>query len=294
MLESTGLIKNNPVFWREVQRSQRLPIFFSTKARPIWLAVGIVFFAAFFRNLLEIFLVNAFTSAYATSTESVDQFWALMVNVLMTSVVFVVPPLAATAINKEREQHTLDALALTRLTAGQIYLGKWLGVQYVPLCILAGAFPLALVLGYNCDVGILATVLTFLYLLLNSGFFAAIGLTCSYYARRMAATTSAIIISVVLILFTVIGDQAFRAGQGWSPIIWFNPFYVVQVISRHLPDGAAGQSSFVIPNTGMGLSFPSDLTYDWYAVAASVLVEAGFIIGSLFCMTRHYRLRTER
>jgi len=109
----------------------------------------------------------------------------------------------------------------------------------------------------------------------------------------MAATTSSILISIVFILFTFLGDNALRSAQNWSPIIWFNPFYVLQVIAHHLPDLASVQPSFQIPVSGTIVMSPP-MTYDWDAILASVIVEMGFIIGSLFCMTRHYRLRTER
>ena len=282
--EPVGLIQNNPVFWREIQRGERYRDYFSSPFRRWMLALSVIFLAAIFQKLIGLFLFGLFVS------NGIDGLWLELVLILMAVIVFVVPPLSATAINKEREARTLDMLALTRLTAAQIFLGKWLGVQYLPFCLLVAGFPLALLFGFAGNVGFFATLLAFLYLIINLGFFACVGLVFSFYGTRMSATTSSIIFSIVLILLTFLVDQAFRGTAGWSPFIYFNPFYSVEVIGHSGQSSATGLSLVGFARLGLG----SDaVSYDWEGVLSSSVVEVGFMVGSLFCMTRHYRLRSD-
>ncbi len=62
----------------------------------------------------------------------------VMVLVLMTAVIFVIPPTAAVAIVAERERQTFHLLQVSQLSALQLVLGKlWAAISYFLILVVA-------------------------------------------------------------------------------------------------------------------------------------------------------------
>lgn len=266
-----NILRDNPVLRREMRWRKR-----PRSASLLWICLAPIMFIA-----LAILVVpeDMLGFMFLDTSRNGQFLYTAIMFLEMLCVVLIVPARAATSINRERELQTWDVLAVTRLTPGQVFLGKWLGRQSIAGWVLAIGFPLSFWLGQTAGLPASATVLSYLYLGLTSAFLSACGMWCSFYTRRQSATAATLIVSGTLCIGTVLAHMFAQSIADWAPFLWFNPFYML--------------SSLMEPSMGRQLTSHRGM-YDPEFLGASFLVnvscEVGLIVGVLFCMTRQYRL----
>jgi len=172
------------------------------------------------------------------------ELWRDTSYLVLTLIALLSPALAATAISQELEQQTWDLLKVTRLTAWQVVIGKWLARQTIPALVLLIALPLLLVSALHGDIGIAGFAANFGYLALTSAFFSSMGLWCSAAARKTAAATAvSLLLMGVVCLGTCLIDgiisllYQFRENQGLGThAMWVNPFYALSMMDDFIRD----------------------------------------------------------
>jgi ABC-type transport system involved in multi-copper enzyme maturation permease subunit len=270
-----GIFTNNPVLEREVRGRLRL----RPKGRRganIWVArlLGVVVVYYYARGLLGVW--------HGTMQDARD-FWPLLTYGALALIVLLAPALAATAISTEREQQTWEILATTRLTGAEVLLGKWLGRQMIPWLLVVILLPFMAVCTARAGFGwpMLPSVLAFL--LVTTACYAALGLLCSFQAKRtMTATAAALTFSALLCIGSIIVSQVFQSlGSGSlppyaSPALWVNPFYAL---------GWQGDVLTAQPPPLGVYAAPDDVAP---AVAAYYLLSLIFTAGALVFMVRRY------
>lgn len=238
-----GLISDNPVLWREVRGRLRLR---SGGRSAVWVAriVGLVILYAYLRGLVAI--------GRGTAPDARD-FWSTLSYGLLVLIVILAPALSATAITQEREQQTWETLATTRLSGGQIIVGKWLARQFLPALSLVIALPLYFGCSVKGGIAFSSTLAVLLFLTLTMALFSLLGLFCSFRARRTTtATASALLVSAFFCIGTPILDGLFRSfglfganyasGYGSDTVVlWLNPFYALATLIQVL--GAMHESA---------------------------------------------------
>ena len=270
---------NNPVLEREIRGRLR----FKRRGGPqmLWIArlLGLVVIYYYARGLLAI---------WGGTTQDARDFWPLLVYGALSLIVLLAPALAATAISSEREQQTWEILGTTRLSGAEILLGKWLGRQLIPWLMLVILLPFMAVCAARAGLGwrMLPSVLGFL--LVTIACYSALGLLCSFQAKRtMTATASALMVSALLCLGTYIVSGVLGylttgglnlSGPGLpSLVLWANPFCVLgAMIDCLTPDMSAGQSGL------FGRAWDSAATL-WY-----FLLSLGTTLWALVFMVRRY------
>ena len=233
-----GLFTDNPVLEREVRGRLRLRRKGAGRAIPIvaW-PIGLVALYFYARGLVAI--------GRGTSRDSQDLL-PLIVYGALALIVLLAPALASTAITQEREQQTWEALATTRLSAWEILFGKWVGRQITPWFIIAVASPYLLVCAIHGGFGALFLSAALIFLVVTVGFYSALGLLCSFQARRTAgATATALTLTALLCVGTVIINQVIAIlmprsePQGNSSVMWLNPFFAFFSLLSGLGQGSA-------------------------------------------------------
>ena len=227
-----GIFNDNPILSREVRGRLRLKRKGGVRANR-WIAglLGAIVGYYYLRGLAAIW--------NGTSQDARD-FWPLLTNGALILIVLLSPALAATAVTQEREQQTWEAVVITRLTASEVLLGKWLGRQLIPWLLLALLLPLLAVTSLRADFRLLMLPVTLAFLLVTTACYSALGLLCSFLARRtMTATAAALMVSALLCVGTVIVNAVlsyFAAPNGYSGqrpdslVMWLNPFKVLTAI----------------------------------------------------------------
>lgn len=238
-----GLFSDNPVLDREVRGRLRLRVKRSRRAIPIvaW-PLGLVALYFYARGLLAL--------VYGPPQDAHD-LWSVFVYGILTLIVLLAPAIASTAITQEREQQTWEALAATRLSAGEVLLGKWLGRQLIPWLIIIFALPFLLACAIHGALGfaVLSAVLAFL--IVTTGFYSMLGLFCSFQARRsVGATATALTVSAFFCIGTVVINQVFHVlNLGVSDyrhdsiVMWLNPFKSAGALQNWLMPPNAGSVS---------------------------------------------------
>lgn len=232
-----ALFTDNPVLEREVRGRLRLRVKGSRRAIPIvaW-PIGLVALYFYARGLVSIMR--------GTLQESRD-LWPVLVYGALTLIVLLAPAIASTAITQEREQQTWEALAATRLTAGEVLLGKWLGRQIIPWLIIIFAFPFLLVCTVWGALGVAVLPVVLAFLIVTTGFYSMLGLLCSFQARRtVGATATALTVTAFFCVGTLLVNQVFHILNPGvtdyrhdSSVMWLNPFNVAGVLQTWLmPD----------------------------------------------------------
>src|SRR5207302_1809646 len=152
--------------------------------------------------IVRYYTIGLLSVARGTSKDAHD-LWEMAAFGFLFLIALLGPSLTATAISQEREQQTWEALTISRLAPEQVLIGKWLARQRLVVLIFVLLCPLLFVSGINSVFGLSGTIYLCLFLLLNCGFFAAVGLLSSFSVRRTpAATTLALMISVLICLGT--------------------------------------------------------------------------------------------
>lgn len=246
----------------------------------LWIAclLGLVVIYYYARGLLGI---------WHGTTQDARDFWPVLVYGALSLIVLLAPALAATAISSEREQQTWEILATTPLTGAEVVLGKWLGRQMVLWLLLLILLPYLAVCAAHAQFGwrMLPSALGFL--LVTTACYSALGLLCSFLARRtMTATAAALTFSALLCIGTVIVSQAFQSvygGSGFpaytSPALWANPFYALGWLGECLtaPAGYGNAQA------------PDERAAEAQVVAGYFLLSLVFTAGALVFMVRRYR-----
>jgi ABC-type transport system involved in multi-copper enzyme maturation permease subunit len=222
-----GIFSDNPVLQREVRgrlRLRRLGMNRALLGTLGLLALTILYFYA-----------RSLSGIWNGQPQDAREFWSLIVYGLLVLIVLLAPALSSTAITQEREQQTWEALTTTRLTAGEVLLGKWLARQ-MPLGLLALiALPLLIGCMIRGAVGLPLTLAALLFLALTTGLFGALGLTCSFLVRRTSmATAAALSATAFLCLGTAVIDALIESFQvphvGETAVLWVNPFYALAAL----------------------------------------------------------------
>ena len=267
------ILSNNPVLEREIRGRLR----FKRRGGPqmLWIArlLGLVVVYYYARGLLGIWRGTA---------QDARDFWPVLVYGALSLIVLLAPALAATAISSEREQQTWEILATTPLTGAEVVLGKWLGRQMVLWLLLVILLPYLAVCAARAGFGwrMLPWVLAFF--IITTACYSGLGLLCSFQAKRtMTATASALTLSAVLCLGTVILNQVCdllldpnTSGTDW-PVLWANPFYTVGALMNSLAPEVFGAGR---PSSDLG----DAITF--YFVGTAAVTAA-----SLVFMVRRYR-----
>ncbi len=267
-----GIFISNPVLEREVRGRLRLRPK-GRKAANIWVArlLGVVVVYYYARGLLGI---------WGGTPQDARELWPLLVYGVLGLIVLLAPALAATAISTEREQQTWEILATTRLTGAEVLLGKWLGRQIIPWLLLVILLPYMAVCTAHAQLGWWMLPVILCFFLVTTACYSALGLLCSFQAKRtMTATASALTASALLCLGTIIINQVFimlltpsQSSTEW-PVLWINPFYILGPLMHSLS-----------PDTSSGFDLTADPTAPfWYFV-----LSAGATVVALVFMVRRY------
>ncbi len=231
--------QENPVLVKEVRgrlRAKRQSR--GSRNAAFWTVGGIVLLMYYFgtRAILG-------TGGSASQAEGMYLFFTLGVE--LTLVLFLVPPLAAGAITQEREQQTWNALLLSRLTAREIVIGKFVAALLPTLVILAIFFPLALLAAAVGDIPIAAYLMSNFLLWATAIFFTALSLFWSWAYRRTYVATSASFASIAFFTvgtFLIYGLSSVARPGNYIKIedfvpMWLNPYppmaYVLDSGNRH-------------------------------------------------------------
>ena len=234
-----GILTNNPVLQREVRGRLRLKRRGSVKAN-LWIArllgLGVAYFYA--RGMIGLW--------HGTMQDARD-FWPLLVYSTLVLIVLLAPALAATAITQEREQQTWEILATTQLSAAEVLGGKWVGRQLIPWLLVVILAPFYAVCVARAELGGLMLPAVLAFLLVTIAGYSAMGLLCSFQARRtMTATAAALTVSAVLCIGTVVIDQVSGMllsrgfGYQYGPALWLNPFYALTTLMSQISPNLGG------------------------------------------------------
>ena len=263
-----GIFIDNPVLGREMRGRLRLRRKGSSQSF-FWVAIVLaaVIFYFYARGLAGIF---------GGPRQDAREFWPLLVYGLLTLIVLLTPALTATAITSEREQQTWETLASTALSGQEIILGKWLARQTIPVMLVLLACPYLLGCAIRGDMGLWALPATLAFLLITSLFYGALGLLCSYQAKRtVASTATALTCSAFLCLGTFIlaSVVTILSGPRDFIVLWLNPFYALTALQ-----------SMVSRDTYVGYRALNLNIAVFYFIAVPVLTTA-----MLLFMVRRYR-----
>jgi len=125
-----------------------------------------------------------------------DMLLGIVVGQLVLLTLFV-PGIAATAIVGERDANTFEMLYASRLSAGQIVMGKVLSAISFPLLLIITGLPFIALLVWRGDVNAEKLVWSYAILVVSAIFLAMVSLGISAYSRQ---TSSALVVSYVVVL----------------------------------------------------------------------------------------------
>lgn len=274
------ILSNNPVLEREIRGRLR----FKRRGGPqrLWIArlLGVVVAYYYIRGLLAI--------AGGTAQDARD-FWPVLTYGALALIVLLAPALAATAISSEREQQTWEILGTTPLSGAEVVLGKWLGRQIVLWLLLVILLPYLAVCAACAGFGwrVLPSALGFL--LVTIACYSALGLLCSFQARRtMTATAAALTFSALLCIGSIIVSETAQTllygGSSFptyaSPALWLNPFYAL---------GWQGDWLTAPPPGSGNITAPDEAVAEGQVVIGYFLLSLAFTAGALVFMVRRYR-----
>ena len=268
-----GLFTDNPVLERELRGRLRLRRKGAHRAIPVvaW-PIGLVALYFYARGL---------TAIGRGLTQDARELLPALVYGVLTLIVLLAPALASAAITQEREQQTWDALATTRLSAWEILFGKWVGRQIIPWLIIVLSLPYLLVCAAFGGMGLMILPATLFFLVVTTGFYSAMGLLCSFQARRtVGATATALTVTALLCVGTVVVNQVIKVFQqqsnnfGDSWVMWINPFYVLSSLLAWLGRNITYQNNSALPTDLNPLQVGFYLLASVAAIAAALYFMA--------------------
>ena len=278
-----GLLTDNPVLERELRGRLRLRRKGAGRAIPV-VAWPIALVALYF-------YARGLTAIGRGTSRDAQELLPVLVYGALTLIVLLAPAMASTAITQEREQQTWDALATTRLSAWEILIGKWVGRQLIPWLMLVLALPYLVACAFFGGMGFAILPAVLVFLVVTTGFYSAMGLLCSFQARRtVGATATSLTITALLCVGTVVINQVIeilqqRSGpQENSPVLWLNPFFALSSLLGML-DRNGGSQAF------------TDYPHEAYllVVGAYFLATVLAIAAALYFMaSRYHRAVRER
>lgn len=188
------------IAWRELRN-----LFLSPFAWTILAMVQLVLAWRFLTLVQYVLDVQPRLAASQSSVGVTDMVAANLFNFAAIVMLFVTPLLTMGLIAGERRGCRLTLLRTAPLSSATIVLGKYLGVLgfLALLVLLVGSMPLALLLGAPLDLGVVATGVLGMFLVVAA--FAAVGLYASAVAGYPAV---AAVISFAVLLFLWIADWA--------------------------------------------------------------------------------------
>ena len=265
-----GIFTSNPILEREVRGRLRLRRKGSVAAN-LWIArfLGAIVLYFYARGLLGI---------WRGTLQDARDFWPLLFYGALVLAVLLSPALSATAITQEREQQTWEILATTQLSAAEVLLGKWIGRQIVPWLLLVLLLPYMLVDAARAHLGGLMLPAVVGFLLVTIAFYSALGLLCSFQARRtMTATATALTLAAFLCIGTLVVNWVIslfllQGGNVQTPVLWLNPFTAIGSLIGQI-DPALGSS---------------DASTDFAAPLAYFLITVLATVATLLFMVRRY------
>ncbi len=165
-----------------------------------------------------------------------DSYGIFLCALEVSLVVLLTPAMLATSITLEREKQTWNALLLSKLTHGEIVVGKFIGGLLPTVIALAVFFPLNLASAAVAGVSAGQFLLSHILLGATALFYGAVGMFCSWACRRTQVATAAA--AGVVAFFTLASPLALSlwqsvAGYGSysNPIsflpLWSNPYYAM-------------------------------------------------------------------
>ena len=226
-----GIFADNPVLEREMRGRLRL------RRRGLgrsYLWVVVVLAAVIFY-----FYTRGLAGLFAGPRQDAREFWPLLTYGLLALIVLLAPALTATAITTEREQQTWETLVSTRLSGSEIILGKWLARQTILILLVLLACPYLLGCVIRGQMGLLLLPATLAFLVITSLFYGALGLLCSYQAKRTVASTAT---ALTCTAFFCLGTYVIASvvmilnGPRDSAVLWINPFYALSALQGSFSD----------------------------------------------------------
>ncbi len=272
-----GIFTDNPVLEREVRGRLRLKRKGGVAAN-LWIARLIGAIAAYY-------YVRGMIGIWRGTLQDARDFWPLLVYGALVLIVLLSPALSATAITQEREQQTWEILATTQLSAWEVLGGKWLGRQMIPWLLVVILLPYMAVDAARAELGfsILPAVLGFL--LVTIACYSALGLLCSFQAKRtMTATASALTISAFLCIGTIVVNWVIsllvlQGSNQETPVLWVNPFSAIGSLMGWFSPGTLGNDPYAAPGAWV-----------WYFL----LTIAATVAALAFMVRRYHRSVRER
>jgi ABC-2 type transport system permease protein len=231
MIRLSKLRLENPVLVKEMRVRMR-------GSRAYWVLAGYLAFLAMilFFNY-RYWWIDAYHSGGFSSSSRIGQEFFQWISITQAFlVIFITPATIAGAITIEKEQRTLEMLAVTRLSSGSIILGKMLSsVGFVALLILS-SLPLTSICFFLGGVSPQQVVFTYTLMLCGCLLIASIGILWSTLSSSsslsIAATYATLLIPLpaLSILFAILQESPIAMVSDW---IWI-------VLGLH---GFAGQYS---------------------------------------------------
>ena len=277
-----GLFTENPVLEREVRGRLRLRRKGAGRAIPV-VAWPIALVALYF-------YARGLTAIGRGTSRDAQELLPVMVYGALTLIVLLAPAMASTAITQEREQQTWDALATTKLSAWEILIGKWVGRQLIPWLMIVLALPYLLACAFFGGMGFAILPAVLVFLVVTTGSYSAMGLLCSFQARRtVGATATALTVTALLCVGTVVVNQVIKIFQqntnfSDSWVMWLNPFYVLSSLLAWLDRNIIYQN-----NTALPIDL-NPLQVGFYLLASVAAIAAAFY----FMASRYHRAVRER
>ncbi|MGC4047253.1 MAG: ABC transporter permease [Armatimonas sp.] len=241
-----SLFRANPVLGREVGVRLRLSRY--SKVNKI------AIFGTLFGVLPIIYMLTLRLLFNRTSINAGRDFYsAWMMLIEMTAALLLPAALTASTITSEREKQTWNALLLSRLSDGQIVLGKLVGALTPAFLLFALFFPINLVAASVAEIPASTFIAGHAVLLVSALLSACIGLFCSWAFRR---TQIALVLTVLSLLVVMLGAPLLYVlatmttpstvhTEDFFPY-WFNPHYVIYRLAEN-PDNLAQKEN--IPAT---------------------------------------------
>ena len=188
-------MKSNPVYRREMTvraRSFRMPFI-------ILCFNGILAAAALLNMYSAVAQVRISANIQYTSFLQLYAFVAILEFLLL---MFIMPALTSGSISGERERQTLELLFTTKMTPGDIVMGKLLSALSQLLVLVVSSFPVLLLTFVYGSVDFMDLGLLFLCFVVTAAFSGGIGIFASSLMRR---STFANVCTYGFLLLTVVG-----------------------------------------------------------------------------------------
>ncbi|MCI9146784.1 MAG: ABC transporter permease [Hungatella sp.] len=278
-------MKVNPIYWQEARvssRSFRLPLI-------IFLCDTILALAA----LLNMY--SMVTQAKATAEIQYASFlnlYVLVACIEFVMILLIVPALTSGSISGERERQTLNLLLTTRMTPGDIVIGKLMASLSTIFLLIVSSFPvLALVFIYGGVTvkDIVLLLLTFVSTAVLSG---SVGICCSsVFKKSTIATVVSYCAMAALVLGTGAGARV-AGSSGPSFFSWLLLFNPAMPFGAAMREQLGNVRRLSVLETWAGNWFQRMSAGDWLWISLMVqFLLAGFCLWTAICQVNPRRKR---